>query len=96
MYALKQISLLTLALFSVASVAKTTTIGLETAEGSKPIQVPFDECHLIDEEEVHTVATTTFCRFFVGTVCNGRQTLLGPGDHSSADPVPIGSVFCQS
>ncbi|KAA8643784.1 hypothetical protein EYZ11_007868 [Aspergillus tanneri] len=96
MYGLKHLPLLALTLFSSGSFAKSTTIGLQTAKGSRSVSVPLDTCHLIDEDEVYTVFTSRYCRVFVGTVCNGRQTLLGKGEHSTEIPVPLGSVYCES
>ncbi|KAL3452097.1 hypothetical protein BJX65DRAFT_303811 [Aspergillus insuetus] len=85
-------------LFLIASTSiatKTTTIGLETEETSRGVIVPMDDCFGIDEYEVYTVAITKKCRFFAGPMCTGRNALLQPGEHSSKDPVPVGSVLCE-
>ncbi|PYH95715.1 hypothetical protein BO71DRAFT_198972 [Aspergillus ellipticus CBS 707.79] len=97
MYALKSIAVLSALLLAGLSGAtkKTTTIGIETEEGSKSMQVPFGECHHIEEEEVRSVFLSRECRFFSAMGCTGRTTLLMPGEHSSSEPVPVSSVYCE-
>ncbi|KAL5338567.1 hypothetical protein BJX70DRAFT_194747 [Aspergillus crustosus] len=92
------ISFLSLILLVSSTTAKTTMIGLETEEASRGVVVPLDDCHAIEEEvdrEVYTVVITKKCRFFTGPMCTGRHTLLQPGEHSSKEPVLIGSVLCE-
>ncbi|CAI7614297.1 unnamed protein product [Penicillium manginii] len=84
MYGLKQLSVLSFLLLSAyaAKEATHTTVGIETAAGSRGIKAPLDDCYDdIDEE---------------GVGCTGRNTVLSPGDHSSKDPVPVGAIYCHS
>ncbi|KAJ5377029.1 hypothetical protein N7509_013915 [Penicillium cosmopolitanum] len=99
MYGLKQLSVLSFLLLSAyaAKEATHTTVGIETAAGSRGIKAPLDDCYDdIDEEEVFTVAIKKYCRIFTGVGCTGRNTVLAPGDHSSKDPVPVGAIYCHS
>ncbi|KAJ5090957.1 hypothetical protein N7532_009641 [Penicillium argentinense] len=99
MYGLKQLSLLSFLLVSAYATKeiKHTTVGIETEGGSRGIQAPLDDCYEdIDEEEVFTVSIRKHCHVFTGIGCTGRNTLLGPGDHSSKDPVPVGAIYCHS
>ncbi|PWY67909.1 hypothetical protein BO70DRAFT_366201 [Aspergillus heteromorphus CBS 117.55] len=97
MYSLKPIALLSVLLLAGLTSAekRTTTIGIETLEGSKQVQVPFNDCHHIEEDEVRSVFLSRECRFFSAMGCTGRQTLLMPGEHSSSEPVPVSSVYCE-
>ncbi|KAJ5503735.1 hypothetical protein N7463_006609 [Penicillium fimorum] len=71
-------------------------VGIETAEKSRGIDVPLNDCHPIEEEDVLTVSLKRPCRLFTGPDCTGRNTFLSPGYHSSKDPIPvIESIFCQ-
>ncbi|KAI9375770.1 hypothetical protein BJX61DRAFT_78849 [Aspergillus egyptiacus] len=90
-------SLLGLFFFFLTSstAAKTTTIGLETADASRGISVPLGDCGEIDEYEVYKVAVTKRCRVFAGPYCTGRNALLQPGEHEVGEPVPLGSAFCE-
>ncbi|KAL4940872.1 hypothetical protein BDV06DRAFT_223676 [Aspergillus oleicola] len=88
-------SALGLILFSAVAAAKTTMIGLETAEGSRGVEATLDDCFDIDEYEVLTLAIKKKCRVFTGVMCTGRTIVLEPGDHSVEEPVPIGSVICE-
>ncbi|KAL4753653.1 hypothetical protein BDW72DRAFT_190861 [Aspergillus terricola var. indicus] len=92
-------SLLGLNLFlltsSTVAKTKTTTVGLETATESRGVSVPMDDCFNIDVENVTTLAITKKCRIFTGPMCTGRTTLLEPGEHSSPDPVMLGSILCE-
>ncbi|KAJ5222238.1 uncharacterized protein N7469_008478 [Penicillium citrinum] len=99
MYGLKQLSVLSFLLLSAyaAKDVTHTTVGIETAAGSRGINAPLDDCYDdIDEEEVFTVSIRKYCRIFTGVGCTGRNTVLGPGDHSSKDPVPVGAIYCHS
>ncbi|OQE05220.1 hypothetical protein PENVUL_c026G07511 [Penicillium vulpinum] len=99
MYGLKQLSLLSLMLLSVSAAknSKRTIVGIETADKSRGIDVPLNDCHAIEEEDVLTVSLRKPCRLFTGPDCTGHNTFLSPGDHSSKDPIPvIESIFCQS
>ncbi|KAL4931689.1 uncharacterized protein BDV17DRAFT_288749 [Aspergillus undulatus] len=84
-----------LVLSSTAANAKTTTIGLETVEGSRSVQATMDDCFDIDAYELLTLFITKKCRVFTGPMCTGRTTVLEPGEHSVGEPVPIGSVLCE-
>ncbi|KAJ5206534.1 hypothetical protein N7491_002849 [Penicillium cf. griseofulvum] len=108
MYGLKQLSILSLMLLPVSAAKKTerTTVrmysvktiqvGIETAEKSRGIDVPLNDCHPIEEEDVLTVSLKKPCRLFTGPDCTGHNTFLSPGEHSSKDPIPvIESIFCQ-
>ncbi|KAJ5579652.1 uncharacterized protein N7459_005637 [Penicillium hispanicum] len=101
MYGLKQIALLSCLLLSVSASAsaskdaKRTMVGIETEKASRALNVPLDDCHEVEEEEVLTVSVRKHCRVFTGPECTGRNTLLTPGDHSNKDPVPIESIYCH-
>ncbi|KXG53387.1 uncharacterized protein PGRI_004370 [Penicillium griseofulvum] len=98
MYGLKQLSIVSLMLLSVTAAKKAdrTTVGIETAEKSRGIDVPLNDCHPIEEEDVLTVSLRKPCRLFTGPDCTGHNTFLSPGEHSSKDPIPvIESIFCQ-
>ncbi|RDW70870.1 uncharacterized protein DSM5745_08381 [Aspergillus mulundensis] len=84
-----------LALFISSTIAKTTTIGLETQTESRGVSVPMDDCFDIDEENVFTLVISKKCRVFTGPMCTGRTALLEPGEHSTAKPVMLGSVLCE-
>ncbi|OJJ68516.1 hypothetical protein ASPBRDRAFT_46720 [Aspergillus brasiliensis CBS 101740] len=96
MYSFKAITLLsTLLLAGVGSSSKlTTTIGLDTEEGSHTVQIPFDDCTQVGEFEVRGVFLSKTCRLFTGVGCTGRTTLLQPGEHTSSEPVYVDSVLC--
>ncbi|KAJ5083226.1 hypothetical protein N7456_012653 [Penicillium angulare] len=98
MYGLKQLTILSFMLLSVSAVkdAKRTMVGIETVDNSKGIDVPLDDCHPVEQEEVLTVSVKKHCRVFTGPDCTGRNTLLNPGDHSNNDPVPIESIYCHA
>ncbi|KAJ5473121.1 hypothetical protein N7475_002687 [Penicillium sp. IBT 31633x] len=99
MYGLTQLSLLSLMLLSASAAQnpKRTIVGIETADKSRGIDVPLNDCHPIEEEDVLTVSLKKPCRLFTGPECTGQNTFLSPGDHSSKDPIPvIESIFCQS
>ncbi|KAJ5327623.1 uncharacterized protein N7506_010725 [Penicillium brevicompactum] len=99
MYRLKHFSILSIILLS-ASAAQTsqkTTVGIATADKSRGVDVPLNECHAIEEEDVLTLSLKKPCRLFTGPDCTGHNTFLSPGDHSSKDPIPVvESIFCQS
>ncbi|KAK4862899.1 hypothetical protein LT330_003032 [Penicillium expansum] len=98
MYGLKQLSLLSLMLLSVSAEknSKRTIVGIETADKSRGIDVPLNDCHAIEEEDVLTVSLKKPCRLFTGPDCTGHNTFLSPGDHSSKDPIPvIESIFLE-
>ncbi|KAL4821439.1 hypothetical protein BDW67DRAFT_180139 [Aspergillus spinulosporus] len=86
---------LNLVLLISSTVAKTTTVGLETETESRGVSVPMDECFDIDAEDVTTLAITKKCRVFTGPMCTGRTTLLEPGEHTSPEPVMLGSILCE-
>ncbi|KKK19360.1 hypothetical protein P175DRAFT_076735 [Aspergillus ochraceoroseus IBT 24754] len=90
-----QLALLSLILLVTSTTAKTTTIGIETEEGSHAVTIPMDDCHYLDEEEVYKVAISKKCRFFTGPGCTGRNTLLEPGEHASSEAVMLTSVLCE-
>ncbi|EAA66103.1 hypothetical protein AN0230.2 [Aspergillus nidulans FGSC A4] len=71
---------LNLVLLISSTVAKTTTVGVETETESRGVSVPMDDCFDIDVE---------------GPMCTGRTTLLEPGEHSSPEPVMLGSILCE-
>ncbi|KAF9892079.1 hypothetical protein FE257_002485 [Aspergillus nanangensis] len=91
-----RLSLLSASLLTVSSMAKTTTVGLETAEGSRSMKAEINECYSIDEDEVFTVAVSQKCRFFVHEDCVGPNIVLDAGEHPSKDPVPVGSFVCYT
>ncbi|SPB49764.1 unnamed protein product [Aspergillus niger] len=65
MYSFKVISLLsTLLLAGVGSAKLTTTIGLETDEGSHTVHIPFDDCTQVGQFEVRGVFLSKTCRLF--------------------------------
>ncbi|KAJ5170034.1 uncharacterized protein N7500_002817 [Penicillium coprophilum] len=75
---------------------RTMQVGIQTADKSRGIDVPLNDCHPIEEEDVLIVSLKKPCRLFTGPECTGRNTFLSPGDHSSEDPIPvIESIFCQ-
>ncbi|KAL4756587.1 uncharacterized protein BDW70DRAFT_164351 [Aspergillus foveolatus] len=86
---------LNLVLLISSTIAKTTTVGLETETESRGVSVPMDDCFDIDVEDVTTLAITKKCRVFTGPMCTGRTTLLEPGEHSSPQPVMVGSILCE-
>ncbi|CBF89921.1 uncharacterized protein ANIA_00230 [Aspergillus nidulans FGSC A4] len=93
---------LNLVLLISSTVAKTTTVGVETETESRGVSVPMDDCFDIDVDEltypsrdVTTLAITKKCRVFTGPMCTGRTTLLEPGEHSSPEPVMLGSILCE-
>ncbi|KAL4776777.1 hypothetical protein BDW60DRAFT_202882 [Aspergillus nidulans var. acristatus] len=86
---------LNLVLLISSTVAKMTTVGLETETESRGVSVPMDDCFDIDVEDVTTLAITKKCRVFTGPMCTGRTTLLNPGEHSSPEPVMLGSILCE-
>ncbi|KAL4802647.1 hypothetical protein BDV18DRAFT_163612 [Aspergillus unguis] len=96
---LQLLSLSILLLSPTASAKKTsTTVGLETAEGSRGITVPFNDCYQIEEEEIFTLALSQPCRVFTGPLCTDRNTVLKAGEHKMDDPtepVPIVSLWCE-
>ncbi|PWY61741.1 hypothetical protein BO83DRAFT_442414 [Aspergillus eucalypticola CBS 122712] len=95
MYSFKAITLLsTLLLAGVGSARLSTTIGLETDEGSHSVQIPFDDCTQVGQFEVRGVFLSKRCRLFTGVGCTGRNTLLQPGEHTSSEPVYVDSVLC--
>ncbi|PWY88852.1 hypothetical protein BO94DRAFT_534745 [Aspergillus sclerotioniger CBS 115572] len=94
MYTFRAISLLSTLLLVGLSGASTTTVGIETEEGSRSVQVPLNECHQMGEFEVYGVFISRTCRLFTGVGCTGRTTLLQPGQHSSSEAVYIDSLFC--
>ncbi|KAJ5543613.1 hypothetical protein N7535_006033 [Penicillium sp. DV-2018c] len=77
---------------------QTIQVGIETAEKSRGIDVPLNDCYPIEEEDVLTVSLKKPCRLFTGPECTGHNTILSPGEHSSGkDPIPvIESIFCQA
>ncbi|OQD68829.1 hypothetical protein PENDEC_c030G05843 [Penicillium decumbens] len=97
MYGLKQLALLSFMLLSVsAKDPNKTMVGLETSERSHGVDVPIEDCHELDEDEVFTISIKKYCRVFTGPLCTGRNTVLSPGDHSNDDPVPITSIYCHA
>ncbi|KAJ5183978.1 hypothetical protein N7492_001594 [Penicillium capsulatum] len=98
MYQLKQLALLSFMLLSVSATkdAKKTTVGIETTESSRGLDVVLDDCHDVEEDETFTISVRKYCRVFTGPMCTGRNTLLSPGDHSNDEPVPIESIYCHS
>ncbi|KAL4907573.1 hypothetical protein BDW74DRAFT_176325 [Aspergillus multicolor] len=86
---------LNLALFISSAIAKTTMIGYETETESRGVSVPMDECFDMDVEDVLTLAISKKCRVFTGPMCTGRTALLEPGEHTTPDPVMLGSVLCE-
>ncbi|KAL3439114.1 hypothetical protein BDV09DRAFT_191331 [Aspergillus tetrazonus] len=86
---------LNLVLLITSTAAKTTTVGVETETESRGVSVPMDDCFDIDVEDVTTLAITKKCRVFTGPMCTGRTTLLEPGEHSSPQPVMLGSILCE-
>ncbi|KAL4984905.1 hypothetical protein BDW68DRAFT_166085 [Aspergillus falconensis] len=86
---------LNLVLLISSTVAKTTMVGLETETKSRGVSVPMDDCFDIDAEDVTTLAITKKCRVFTGPMCTGRTALLEPGEHTSPDPVMLGSILCE-
>ncbi|KAJ6078626.1 hypothetical protein N7467_008379 [Penicillium canescens] len=100
MYGLKPLSLLSLMLLSVSAAKKDpkrTLVGIETAEKSRGVDVPLNECHELEEEDVLTISLKRPCRLFTGPLCTGHNTFLSPGAHSSEEPIPvIESIFCQT
>ncbi|KAF4768362.1 hypothetical protein HAV15_002459 [Penicillium sp. str.  len=84
---------------SAAKNPKRTIVGIETADKSRGIDVPLNDCHAIEEEDVLTVSLKKAMSslHYSGPDCTGHNTFLSPGDHSSKDPIPvIESIFCQS
>ncbi|KAJ5897046.1 uncharacterized protein N7473_006445 [Penicillium subrubescens] len=98
MHGLKQLTVLSLMLLSVTAkeAAKRTMVGIETEKGSYGKDVELEDCVELDEEEVYTISIKKHCRVFTGPLCTGRNTLLSPGDHSNAEPVPITSIYCHA
>ncbi|RAK81389.1 uncharacterized protein BO72DRAFT_524346 [Aspergillus fijiensis CBS 313.89] len=97
MLAIKSLSLSlgTLLLAAVSSAMEWTTVGYETTEGSRSMQVPLNDCWKFSEEEVNTVFLSRPCRLFTAIGCTGRSTMLNPGLHTSSDPIPfIDSIEC--
>ncbi|RAK95898.1 uncharacterized protein BO80DRAFT_449763 [Aspergillus ibericus CBS 121593] len=94
MYTFRALSFLSAMLLVGLGGASTTTVGLETEEGSRSVQVPLDECHQMGEFDVYGVFISKTCRLFTGVGCTGRTTLLQPGQHSSSEAVNIDSLFC--
>ncbi|KAL4993752.1 hypothetical protein BDV10DRAFT_189690 [Aspergillus recurvatus] len=86
---------LNLILLVSSTFAKTTMVGLETETESRGVSVPMDDCFDIDAEDVTTLAITKKCRVFTGPMCTGRTALLEPGEHTSPDPVMLGSILCE-
>ncbi|KAJ5605432.1 hypothetical protein N7510_008213 [Penicillium lagena] len=98
MYGLKQLYLLSFMLLAVSGSKddKRTTVGIETEQKSRALNVVLDECTDVGEDEVFTVSVHKRCRVFTGPDCTGRNMLLTPGDHTSKDPVPIEAIYCHS
>ncbi|PYH47063.1 uncharacterized protein BP01DRAFT_354877 [Aspergillus saccharolyticus JOP 1030-1] len=104
MFAIESLSLSVLVLAAVGramdfatprSASEFTTVGYETPDGSKSMQVPLNECWKFAEEEVSTVFLSRQCRLFTAIACTGRMTLLAPGVHTTSDPIPfIDSIEC--
>ncbi|KAJ5526074.1 hypothetical protein N7494_012724 [Penicillium frequentans] len=98
MYGLKQLALLSFMILAVSATKDTTRtlVGIETMESSKGIDVPLEDCHEVEQDEVLTVSVKKYCRVFIGPGCTGRNALLPPGDHSHSDPVPVESIYCHA
>ncbi|KAJ6104798.1 hypothetical protein N7523_011118 [Penicillium sp. IBT 18751x] len=105
MYGLKQLALLSFMLLSVSAKDPNKTMVDSSPPGpmfillterSYGVDVPIEDCHDLDEEEVFTISVKKHCRVFTGPLCTGRNTVLSPGDHSNDDPVPITSIYCHA